>query len=441
MDLGILLRRRTIASRKLYLLFYNTDTTKDSIYGQDEQPTDIFPSDLTNQVLGDISQLMNSRQQTGRPPAPRPLDLFTSFWSSLLPWRKTGDVKMKSLRALMFYTTVLDLCILLPNLLVENVIFLSLLRLQKFFSSFSVFRRRLSLLRKIDGDEENAPEQRYNTRTSFTFEPKLRENRSRSSSILVKNWHVFYFGAAAKLIANISTYPIEVLKTRLTLTLYRHFVDSEEPRPVLFRESLNKVYKDIFIHSKTLNFGSGLITMIVKTVFYITIKQALLKHFFIFQKEEKFPVDVEDDDAPTSNIQWLLNHLFGINSKRVRQGRLSGVDPRPAQETFIRCLFADYLTGAVAEAVMIPLTLILKKRQLDKQTLWASIKLVKHLNDVTWRRILKAWTSSGELTWTFRGLRFHLINVFVVWFSTMAFFQLWRLFVSRVRRVSAGDNE
>jgi len=187
-------------------------------------------------------------------------------------------------------------------------------------------------------------------------------------------------GFIAKFAALIVTYPLALIRTRLILNQFH--------TPSL-DTSLKGSLKDSFLF----HFGSGMPVAIIKMGLYILIKEAAFRKLKK-KTEQHTPAVFANDYARDSS------HLSAA-------------------------IMLDYISGAIAESLLFPLILIIRKLQTKNGG------LLKCINQI--------WKKEG-LRGFFSGFKYHLMDVLLIYFGTMLFYTLSRFMIKTANMLFSSDD-
>jgi len=408
MDLGVLFRRRTDVSRKFLGLLFEGKYLREN-----ERPSDIYLSYLISLILGkglstpfEVLQIISQVYETpsGAAVAGASTTIRTSTSKHFIPNYKTlieilkkgrGFLFLKSLivssvldatkKKILWSGWLIDCISLIPNILVENIVFSTLLRLECWWNRSAYLPRSIGI--------------------STPSSPQLRPTRAASptsASPKPQKSHIVAFSAFAKFIATLVTYPFDVLRTRQIIHSFTSLSSSLsqgssaaplDNSPPTLRQAYQDVYEDV----RTLKFGGGLLAGLVRACLYVFMKDKFLS---ILKKYSKY---VPREDEPSD---------------------------QPDEFTF--SLILDYWSGAFAELFVLPLTLIIRKTQISSA--------FKTQEQGGFWKYLAEMKNTKSLKQLFTGFQYQVISTLLIWFGTMFFFNIYRSLVSLTKKYLADSD-
>jgi len=179
----------------------------------------------------------------------------------------------------------------------------------------------------------------------------------------------------AKFIAVLCTYAGEVLRTRKI---------SSQFQPTQFPLTLRACTKDIFMKPRILKFGSGLGPSLVKAILYTFLKELL------FRK---------------------LQQLEEV-SNRHNESRAAG---------FSKALMLDYISEFVTESILYPMTVIIRKLQMDP-------------NRSFFETLTKVWKRE-RFQGLFQGFQYYIMDTIFIYFGAMLFFTFCRTLIRNGKKL------
>jgi len=377
MDVGLLFRKRTESSQKFIRILLER-----KYLGAGESPFDIVFSYIISVVIMKILSTPFEVSQTV-------YQVLGRSENSLFKTIIFASLSNPLRRKVLWSGWLVDLLSVFPNIVVENIAFDMLSILSRFFRK-KLYRRTTFFQRFPLFQLEDSEENKSNSGNVPHTNPNIADGLGRSRGDRKKNRLVS--GLVSKLIAHIVTYPLEVLRTRYIIS---QFVPSSflEEQSLTLRGCLN----GIWVHPKHFNFGSGLLPMVSKVIVYICFKEIILSLMKARQKK----------------MESYWNRPYKLNAESTREG-------------FSKCLMVDFVSGAIAECLTFPFSVIIRNLQVNP-----AIDFFGCLEKI-WRR--------EKLFGLFSGFRYQLVGTVLTWFGTMVFFSLSRTLISASKQLLWEDH-
>ena len=144
------------------------------------------------------------------------------------------------------------------------------------------------------------------------------------------------------------THPLEVMRTRLIINQFHP--SSQTPSTLTLQSCIN----DVYVNVRLLKFGCGLLPSALKVILYILLKDLVAN---LLKKITTSSLALSGAATTSTSLYIPYSKL-----KFTEDNSANNDDDKSAsvEDSFIKSLMLDYVSGAIAEVCTLPLTVIIK---------------------------------------------------------------------------------